>query len=189
MSQSIALGNVGAVNFNGSTVNKINLNGSSIWEGGASYTFAVGYRSIPDSKTNAGVNYTGIGNTYGIIVSSDLPLPSPAPYFKGHAIVNIINQQFTTGNYKNHSVISIAIEGIHSRNLFSSIKIGSTTYYTNNTSSGQQSAAVIDSSGFFSDYRQGFDEPIGPYRTRWEWSKAAGNNQMPVGSTVTVVIT
>lgn len=32
MSQSIALGNVGEVNFNGSTVKKINLNGSKIWE-------------------------------------------------------------------------------------------------------------------------------------------------------------
>jgi hypothetical protein len=46
MSQSINLGNVGAVNFNGATVDKINLNGSNIWTG--SDTMVSGYRKGTD---------------------------------------------------------------------------------------------------------------------------------------------
>jgi len=38
MSQSIALGNVGTVNFNGSSVDKINLNGATVWENLQSFT-------------------------------------------------------------------------------------------------------------------------------------------------------
>ena len=38
MSQSINLGNVNATNFNGSNVERINLNGSQIWAGTSTFT-------------------------------------------------------------------------------------------------------------------------------------------------------
>jgi hypothetical protein len=46
MSQSISLGNAYAVNFNGATVDKINLNGSQVWK--ASATIVSGYRQGQD---------------------------------------------------------------------------------------------------------------------------------------------
>jgi len=50
MSQSIALGNVSSVNFNGTSVDKVNLNGSTIWEGGTTMVVTNNHRNVPAGK-------------------------------------------------------------------------------------------------------------------------------------------
>jgi len=52
MSQSIALGSVSSVNFNGTSVDKVNLNGSAIWEGGTTVTVTNVQRSAAAGKIN-----------------------------------------------------------------------------------------------------------------------------------------
>lgn len=71
MSQSIALGNVSTTNFNGSAVQKINLNGAQIWSGLFTQQMTVGSWStddkIPLSDYGFGYNFFNDGAMYGYL--------------------------------------------------------------------------------------------------------------------------
>jgi hypothetical protein len=206
MSQSINLGNVGATTFNGATVDKINLNGSLIWTGSSSYVVGI-YASIaPDSKTNAGVSEwgfmkfatlegypTGMGIIGGNIGGGTL---SPNTY-KGQDVALISWCRFDTGAYVGYGTLSIRIQGLHPRNYFTSLKVGSQTFYTSQTGGGRTAEYV--GSGLFLD-NEGITSimagaaaghlewPKDLGYTHWEWRTTDTNNPMGTSGNQTVVI-
>ena len=163
MSQSINLANVGATNFNGATVDKINLNGSMIWEGMVAVNIWGEHAKLEGEKTIT-TGYAGIrgpviyGPGHGFD-QAELPrewteefgthqasstAPSGMvrnPYYKGNKIVAAYVAA-TNGNASGAvrgddsifgGFLKITFEGVHPKDYFTSVSVNGHTYYTADT--------------------------------------------------------
>ena len=125
MSQSIALGNVGAVNFNGSSVDVIKLNSSVIWEGVWSAQMTCYARIHPgDSKTGA---YQGRGySTHtGDVLKSWPTTGSLTPnMFNGYKVYMIHHHYWSDGK-AGGTELRVSIAGHHPKSFLNTIQLGS----------------------------------------------------------------
>lgn len=154
MSQSINLDNVGAVNFNGSTVDQINLNGASIWTGSVSVdiwgtsNIWTAEKAIAQSGVGLFGPVVNINDSSNYIVdvwtSTSYPTPSSQnPYYKGNRIITAMHKTSgATGEvgtatqtpFFGTGAMHICIEGIHPKNFFSSVSVNGRLYNTSDTS-------------------------------------------------------
>lgn len=154
MSQSINLANVGAVNFNGSTVKQINLNGASIWTGSVSVDiWGTWYQNYGEKIINEGAIgkrtdkslVTGTDGTTRWITALYKTESYPRTYtptFKGYeitafntsvltqrsgAVLAVPNEVFGNGT------ITIQMAGYHPQDFFTSVTVNGHTFNTLDT--------------------------------------------------------
>ena len=159
MSQSINLANVGATNFNGATVDKINLNGSMIWEGMVAVNIFGEHVGVSGQKTiSAGVlglqgpsiygpgnNAEGYAQPHHWILfpyprTAPLAPASQDPYYKGFSILSCesyAQNADTSGGvapvvneFLGNGNFRITIAGDHPKNFFNSITLNGRVFRT-----------------------------------------------------------
>ena len=123
MSQSINFGSVNTVNFNGSTVAKINLNGSQIWLGGYSSSFASGSRNFPGSDKFGANQEKGFSvlNT-GSLAGSLAPIGSRPANYNGVRIDEVLSHYWSSGQSAGTEVW-IKVEGHRSSSFLGNVRI------------------------------------------------------------------
>ena len=103
MSQSINLANVGSTNFNGATVDKINLNGSMIWEGFTAVNLFGFHGQLSGDK----VIQTGIVGQQGSSVfgpDTGNPIRWATEYFPD---ANLVPSPIQSLSYKGYSILQL----------------------------------------------------------------------------------
>jgi hypothetical protein len=188
MSQSINLGNVGAATFNGATVDKINLNGSLVWEGmvavniwgehtqlSGQKTLATGYAGIMgEIGTGPGLDFTNEdialrwNGELGTRVASSVAPSSVVrnPYYKGNKIlaayVTAPNGNLT-GAVRAvdtfQSFLHITLEGVHPKSHFKSVTVNGHVFYTADLVTNYSGQPQIDPAAPLGEFTRGSNMP------------------------------
>jgi hypothetical protein len=172
MSQSINLGNVGTVSFNGSNIEAVNLNGSQIWAGIPSAIVTAGIYSVVDDKVVSDRDFIGferLAPAYGSM--------SPYNPYQGFNVASLIEFWFPDTGVAS---VLFRVYGTYPKNAVTSLSINGYTFYTAQPLSGGEGDVngtghvnMVASEGTF---------------TQWMWKYPAGLRLMNNGATNTVKI-
>ena len=167
MSQSINFGNVSAVTFNGSTVAKVNLNGSQIWLGGYSSSFSSGSRNFPGSDKFGANQEKGFSvlNT-GTLAGTLAPIGSRPANYEGYQIDEVLSHYWSNGQSAGTEVW-IKIKGHHSSSFLGNVRI-------NGRAMGGPNATVNEN---YSNLTGHTTKPSGNF-TWYRWYNFSGLNSL-----------
>lgn len=157
MSQSINFGSVNTVNFNGSTVAKINLNGSQIWLGGYSSTFSSGSRNFAGSDKFGANQEKGFSVlSTGTLAGTLAPIGSRPANYEGYQIDEVLSHYWSNGQSAGTEVW-IKIKGHHSSSFLGNVRINGRAMGSANTVVNENYANLTGTptkpSGNFTWYR------------------------------------